>query len=109
MIRGIGETLSETVGSKSDQFRLRIDEIHFLLLRLLLLVVGSLLTTSEAAETTKATKTATSLGCVLLRLDAVQDALGLSLVVDARVVTPAVGGENESGNEIQLTIAGCTC
>ena len=64
----------------------------------LLLVVG-LLTTSEATKASKTAKSAT-FRRVLLRLDTVQDALGLSLVVDARVIAPTVRGEDEGGDEV---------
>ena len=91
--------LSETVRRKSDEFRLRIDEVH--LLRTLLLL--------SASETAKASETAwTGLGGVFLRLDGIQDALGLSLVIDAGIVAPAVGGKEERCDEIQLTVAGGT-
>jgi hypothetical protein len=91
-------TIAEAIRGEGDKLRLRIDEIHHLLLRLLLLVVG-LLTTTKATETAEASET-TTLGCVLLRLDAVQNALGLGLVVDARVIAPTVRGEDEGGNEV---------
>ena len=59
--------------------------------------------TTEAAETTL-----TRLGRVLLGLDAVQDVLRLGLVVDAGMVAPAVGGEDEGGDEVQLAVASGT-
>ncbi len=92
MIGRISVTIAEAVRGEGDELRLRIDEVHHLFLRLLLLVVG-LLTTTEATETA-------TLRRVLLGLDAVQDALGLSLVIDARVIAPTVRGEDEGGNEV---------
>ena len=94
MIAGIGVALSETIGGKGNQLRLRINQIHLLRSRLL---------GTEAGEACR-----TGLGFVFLRLDAVKDTLCLGLVVDARVVAPTVGGEEEGGDEIKFTVAGST-
>jgi len=104
MIGRIGMTLSEAIGGESNQFCLGIDEIH--LLRALLLLTATETATTEAAKA--AETAATGLWCVLLRLNTVQDALGLSLVVDARVITPTIRGKDKGGDEIQLTVAGST-
>ena len=94
MITGVGITLPETVGGEGDELRLGIDEIH--------LLRPSLLGTKGGESG------GTGLGLVLLRLDAVEDVLRLGLVVDACVVTPAVGGEEEGGDEIEFAVAGST-
>ena len=102
-------TIAEAIRGEGDELGLRIDKIHHLLLRLLLLVIGLLtaLTTAKATKASETTKSAT-FRRVLLRLNTVQNALSLSLVVDARIITPAVGSKDEGGDEIQLTIAGST-
>ena len=50
----------------------------------------------------------TRLGFVFLRLDAVEDMLGLGQIVDASIIAPTVGGEDEGGDEIEFSVAGCT-
>ena len=91
-------TLSKAIRGKGNQLGLRINQIH--LLRTLLL------TTTKTTEATKTTLT--GFGRVLLRLDAVKNALSLSFVVNACVVAPAVGGKEQGGNKIQLAIASST-
>ena len=90
VIAGVGETLSETVWSKGNQTCLRVDEIH--LLRTLLL------SAPEASETSKAALP--GFWCILLGLDTVQNTLGLSFVIDARIVTPTVRSEDQGCNKI---------
>ena len=100
MVGRIGVTLSEAIGREGDELGLGIDEVHALLTALLL-------TAAEAA--TKATEAArTLLGLIFLGHGAVQDALSLSLVVDARIVAPAVRGEEQRGDKVELAIAGST-
>ena len=100
MIGRIGVTLTEAIGGEGDELGFGVDEVHALLTALLL-------TATEAA--TKATEAArTLLRLIFLGHGAVQDALSLSLVVNARIVTPAVGGEEERGDEVELAIAGGT-
>ena len=105
VIAGVCMAITEPVRRKGDELRLGVYEIHLLLGRLLA-VSGRLLTT-EAAKT--AESTGASLGCVLLGLDAVQDILRLSLIVDAGIVAPAVGGEDKGCDEVELAVAGCAC
>ena len=92
MIRGIGITLTETVGCEGDELRLGVDEVHLL---------GACLLGTKAGEACR-----TGLGLVFLRLDAVEDVLGLGLVVDACVVAPAVRGKEKGGDEIEFAIGG---
>ena len=98
VVAGICEALSPAVGGKGDELGLRVDEVHF---SFLLLAVSRWL----LAKTTKAT---TGLRSVFLGLYAVENVLRLGLVVDARVVAPTVGGEDEGGDEVELAIAGST-
>ena len=103
VVTGVGEALAETVRRKGDEFCLRVDEIHLLGGRCLLLVVGCLLST----ETSEAAKSCgTGLGLIFFRLYAVQDVLCLGLVVDAAIIAPLVGSEDQRSDEIQLSVGG---
>ena len=93
MVRGIGIALTKAIGRECNKLCLRIYEIHLLRTALLRAKAG------EACGT--------GLWLVLLGLDAVQDVLSLSEVVDACIVAPTVRGKDEGGDEIELTIAGC--
>ena len=96
MVRRVCKTLAKAIRSKGYQLGLWVNKVH--LLRTLLL----------RAKPSKATKTLTRLRSVFLRLYTIQDALCLSLIVDACVVAPPIRCKNQSSNEIQLTIAGST-
>ena len=99
MVAGVGEAIAKAVGGEGDELAFRVDEV--LLLRALLLA---------AAKTAKATKACrTGFGRIFLGLYAVEDVLCLGLVVNAGIVAPAVGGEDESGDEVELAVAGGTC
>ena len=93
VIAGIGEPLTEAVGCKRDEFRLRIDEKT--LPRSLLI-----------AERTKGGRI--GIGRNLARHDAVKDMLCLCLVVDSCVVAPTVGSKDQRRDEIELTVRGCS-
>ena len=93
MIAGIGEPLTEAIGCERDKFRLRIDEKT--LPRALLI--------AERPE-----GRCIGIGGNLAWHDAVKNVLRLGLVVDSRIVAPAIGSKNQRRDEIELTIGGRT-
>ena len=94
VVRRVGIAVTKTIRRKSDEFGLRVDEIH--LLRPLLLW-------TKAWETTFAW-----FWSIFLRLNAVQYVLRLGLVVNACVIAPTVRGKNQGCDKVQLAIAGST-
>ena len=76
MVRRIGESLTETIGSKGNKLCLGVDKVHLLwTLRL----------------RTKTWESALAwFGGILLWLNAVKNALSFSLVVYAGIVAPTV-------------------
>ena len=94
MVRRIGIALSETIRGKGNQLSLRIYQIHLLRTRLL---------GTKARESTL-----TRLWRIFLGLDAVENVLGLSLIVDASIVAPTIRGKDQGRDEIEFTIAGST-
>ena len=102
VIGRIGELVAPAVGGEGDELRLGINEEHPLLPGLLILL-SVLLTAAKGAP-----GTGPALGLILLGLDAVENVLGLSLIVNAGVVAPAVAGKEQRGDEIELTVGGGT-
>ena len=94
VIAWIRETLSETIRCEGDELCLRINQVHLLWTSLL---------GSEAWE-----PALHRLWLVLFGLDTVEDMLGLCLVVDASIISPAVRGKDECRDEVELTIRGST-
>ena len=86
----VSESLSESVRRECDEMVIRIDEEHPLRSCIL----------SESVEVRVIFR------YVFVRHCAVEDMLSLSFVVDARVVSPLVRCEEQSGDEIQFAV-GC--
>ena len=98
MIGWVGVSLTATIGREGDEFGIRVDQEHSLLLWSGILL---LLTATEASKTETSPR-----GFIFFGHGAVEDALCLCLVVDACVIAPSVGGEEESRDVIQLTVGG---
>ena len=105
MVAGIGETLAKAIRGEGNELGFRVDEVHLLSSGLLSVSIRLLAEATKAAKTTKAL---TGLGGILLGLYAVQNALCFCLVVNARLITPAIGGKNQCSNEVELSVAGGT-
>ena len=91
MVGRIGKAVAEAIGSECYEMVVGIDEEHLL-----------------RSSRSEIPETRTALRLVFARHGAVENALRLRLVVDARVVAPSVGCKDEGGDEIKLTVGCCT-